>query len=316
MVRHDDCRDIGIILDGGNVVACKDYMVLTEKVFRENWRLLYDADFCSYLETSLCRKLILLPWHCDFPQDSNADVYGHADGFVQWTGGNKILMSNHREFDPEEADEIRRRLEDAGFEVTEMLFDVPNPNKDFNWAYINYLRVGNKIIVPTFGIPEDQQALRYIREANPECLVRGFRMRNIARNGGALHCITWDIIKNPLPLESEEERAGENAATTTQLISPYQENAFTPYVLHMVVNQGIGYYLPDEIWEVINDAFENYWDHEVGLGGYFGNDSMYFSFRNWLTNACCILPNDLLYKIVMSITSFIDSIPGVVIHDE
>ena len=36
-----------------------------------------------------------------------------------------------------------------------MLFDVQNPNKDFNWAYINYLEVGNKIIVPTFGIPED-----------------------------------------------------------------------------------------------------------------------------------------------------------------
>ena len=73
--------------------------------------------------------------------------------------------------------------------------DVTNPNKDFNWAYINYLRVGNKIIVPTFGIPEDKQALKYIRAANPECIVRGFRMRNIARNGGAIHCITWNINK-------------------------------------------------------------------------------------------------------------------------
>jgi len=29
-----------------------------------------------------------------------------------------------------------------------------------------------------------------------------------------------------------------------------------------------------------------------------------------------MLPNGLLYKIVKSITAFIDSIPGVVIHDE
>lgn len=58
-------------------------------------------------------------------------------------------MSNHRDSFPEEADEIRFRLEALGFEVIEMLFDVPNPNRDFNWAYINYLQVGNKIIVPT-----------------------------------------------------------------------------------------------------------------------------------------------------------------------
>ena len=104
-------------------------------------------------------------------------------------------MSNLREFHPENADKIRRRLEKAGFHVTEMLFNVPNLNKEFNWAYINYLQVGNKIIVPTFGIPEDLEALKYIREANPFCTVKGFRMRDIARNGGALHCITWNIKK-------------------------------------------------------------------------------------------------------------------------
>jgi agmatine/peptidylarginine deiminase len=63
--------------------------------------------------------------------------------------------------------------------------------------------VGSKIIVPTFGIPEDKQALKYIRDANPGCAVRGFRMRDIAKEGGALHCITWNIKKPDLPLEPE-----------------------------------------------------------------------------------------------------------------
>jgi agmatine/peptidylarginine deiminase len=116
-------------------------------------------------------------------------------------------MSNHREFESEEAGVIRWRLETEGFEVTEMLFDVPNPNNDFNWAYINYLEVGNKIIVPTFGIPEDEQALRYIKAANPDSIVRGFRTRDIARNGGALHCITWNIKKSELPFEPEEQNS-------------------------------------------------------------------------------------------------------------
>jgi agmatine/peptidylarginine deiminase len=67
--------------------------------------------------------------------------------------------------------------------------------------------VGNKIIVPTFGIPEDKQALQYIREANPYSIVRGFRMRDIVRNGGALHCITWNIKKSELPFEPEEHNS-------------------------------------------------------------------------------------------------------------
>ena len=184
-----------ITLDGGNVVTCAGHMVLTDKVFPENGRKKYDPEFCNYISAVLNSEVIFLPWHCDNPNDPNADVYGHADGFIHWTGDNRVLMSNHRDYCPEEADEIKRRLECVGFEVTEMLFDVPNPNMDYNWAYINYLEVGNKIIVPTFGIPEDKQALRYIKKANPDSIVRGFRMKDIAKKGGALHCITWNIRK-------------------------------------------------------------------------------------------------------------------------
>ena len=195
VLKHCNKDHYDITLDGGNVVTCAGHMVLTDKVFPENGRKKYDPEFCNYISAVLNSEVIFLPWHCDNPNDPNADVYGHADGFIHWTGDNRVLMSNHRDYCPEEADEIKRRLECVGFEVTEMLFDVPNPDKDYNWAYINYLEVGNKIIVPTFGIPEDKQALRYIKKANPDSIVRGFRMKDIAKKGGALHCITWNIRK-------------------------------------------------------------------------------------------------------------------------
>ena len=195
ILNHSNKSQYDITLDGGNVVTCAGHLVLTDKVFQENGKEKYDPDYCDYISHVLDSSIIFLPWHCDNPQEPNADVYGHADGLVHWAGDNRVLMSNHRDSFPEEADEIKYRLEVAGFEVTEMLFDVPNPNRDYNWAYINYLQVGSKIIVPTFGIPEDKQALKYIREANPGCVVRGFRMRDIAKNGGALHCITWNIKK-------------------------------------------------------------------------------------------------------------------------
>ena len=195
VLKHCNKEHYDITLDGGNVVTCAGHMVLTDKVFTENGREKYDPEFCNYISAVLNSEVIFLPWHCENPNDPNADVYGHADGFIHWTGDNRVLMSNHRDYCPEEADEIKRRLECVGFEVTEMLFDVPNPNMDYNWAYINYLEVGNKIIVPIFGIPEDKQALRYIKKANPDSIVRGFRMKDIAKKGGALHCITWNIRK-------------------------------------------------------------------------------------------------------------------------
>ena len=173
ILNHCNKSHHDITIDGGNIVTCAGHLVLTDKVFQENGKEKYDPDFCDYISHVLDSRVIFLPWHCDNPQATNADVYGHADGLVHWAGDNSV-----------------------GFEVIEMLFDVPNPNSDFNWAYVNYLQVGNKIIVPTFGIPEDKQALKYIREANPGCVVQSFRMRDIAKNGGALHCITWNIKKN------------------------------------------------------------------------------------------------------------------------
>ena len=56
-------------------------------------------------------------------------------------------MSNHRETDKDEAIAIRNKLEENGYEVTEMLFDVENPQPEWNWAYINFLQIGNNIIL-------------------------------------------------------------------------------------------------------------------------------------------------------------------------
>ena len=130
--------------------------------------------------------------------------------------------------------------------------------------------------------------------------------------------VTRIIALSPIPStgKAEETLSEREVASSIQLISPFQVNAFTSYTLHMVVNQQIGFYLPDHVWEVVDGGFENYWDNEVGYGGHFDNDSMFSSMKNSLTDGNYMLPNGLLYKIVKSITAFINSIPGVVIHDD
>ena len=87
-------------------------------------------------------------------------------------------------------------LEKYGFEVIEMRFNnkVCSPKKELNWAYINFLQVGKNIVMPIFGIEEDSVAFKYIEEAFPDCCIHQIEMAEIAEEGGALHCISWNIL--------------------------------------------------------------------------------------------------------------------------
>ena len=178
-------REMSTLLDGGNVVACGNKYVMTCKVEQTN-----EASVLAELKEALKHEIIIIPWH----KITDDEPYGHSDGFIHWCEGKLVLMNNHRDTDLNEALAIKGKLNHNGFTVKEITFDdIVNQNKDLNWAYVNYLHVGNKIIMPAFGIAEDLIALDIIKKANPDCEVRTFRMRDIVNAGGALHCITWNI---------------------------------------------------------------------------------------------------------------------------
>ena len=58
-----------------------------------------------------------------------------------------------------------------------------------------YLQVGGLVLVPQLGIPEDEQALRQIAQALPQCEVIGIEALEAVRKGGALNCISWNVRK-------------------------------------------------------------------------------------------------------------------------
>lgn len=189
------CKETDLIIDGGNVVLCGDKVVMTDKVFTENRYEKGDKLLLDKLSELFEHEVITIPWGspgtCD--PDSDKDVFGHADGFIKYAGGNHILMSNVRETAPTQTDTIRKKLESNGYSVTELTYDVALPNVDYNWAYINFLQVGSHIILPTFGIDEDSQAASQAHHVFPSCTLHTFRCRNLANWGGALHCITWNV---------------------------------------------------------------------------------------------------------------------------
>lgn len=193
-----DCHSTNLIIDGGNMVSCGPYIVMTDKVFTENGYAKGDKDFKTLLESAFRHPVIVLPWkmHGDFDAE-DTDKYGHSDGFIKWCGTNRILMGNHGDCYPDEAASIRRILESYGFEVTEMSFKskVNTPCYELNWAYINFLQVGKNIVMPKFDIEEDAIARQYVQTAFPECNIHQIEMSEIAKEGGALHCISWNIYR-------------------------------------------------------------------------------------------------------------------------
>jgi agmatine deiminase len=62
-----------------------------------------------------------------------------------------------------------------------------------NWAYINFLQTKDLILLPKFGIDEDEQAFKQIEEYFPDYKNRIAQvdMTKIVRFGGALNCISW-----------------------------------------------------------------------------------------------------------------------------
>ena len=66
------------------------------------------------------------------------------------------------------------------------------------------------------------------------------------------------------------------------LLDPKTPEAFSSDVMHKVVLNGIDFELPDNIWDAIDDAFGNYWNVEVGYGGWPDFIFAVRSISNWL----------------------------------
>ncbi|HJA00244.1 MAG TPA: agmatine deiminase [Candidatus Collinsella stercoripullorum] len=64
------------------------------------------------------------------------------------------------------------------------------PEDAFEPSYLNFLPINGAVLVPQFGDPNDEQALKDIQAAYPDREVIGIMTREIIYGGGNIHCIT------------------------------------------------------------------------------------------------------------------------------
>lgn len=207
-----DIKQTGIILDGGNVVKTSKGIIMVDKVFNENCHIPKEK-LINRLEKYFGCEIIFLPW-------DKEEKYGHADGIVREISDGHVLMTNYHQYDRTYADKFIKILS-SHFDVDVLDYNVKSRCR-YNWCYINFLRIGNKVFIPQLTwedysdpkdaacspeanhfkgkgkwfhsrIEEDNLALTQFRTLMPECEIIPVSCPQIVEDGGALNCISWNI---------------------------------------------------------------------------------------------------------------------------
>jgi len=180
--------DSEIKLDGGNVIKGKNWIILTEKVFKEN------ADFkknelINELENLFKVKVIIIP-------REPYDFTGHADGVIRYYDNETVLVNSYRPTDKREFQKrMTKELKNQGLRTIEIPYN-PYDNSDYDMAdglYINYLQMDNFILLPIFEKKDDERTYRQFEQLFSGQTIETIDSREISVDGGVLNCITWNI---------------------------------------------------------------------------------------------------------------------------
>ncbi len=191
LVPVPNCRYSNLVIDGGNIVRWKDAAILTEKIYTEN-PAHTPADLERELRSALqVDRLIICP-------REPGDVVGHADGMVRFVDGHKLLVNDYSLADRRFGKRLLDTLEAHGFET--ILFPYQPSEESVEGipsalgVYINFLQTMDMILVPAFGLAEDERAAEFLRWEFPLTRVVPLRCDALATSGGVLNCVTWNIL--------------------------------------------------------------------------------------------------------------------------
>jgi agmatine deiminase len=180
-----------IVIDGGNVTKSIDKVLMCDKVFMEN---------PHYSRRQLSDKLREL-FEVDklyFVPQQQKDFTGHVDGMVRFLDNNTVLINDYSNDKPEFQRAFKIALDNADLDYIEIPYN-PYGNKTLgqaNGVYINFLQMQNTVIIPTFGIKEDEIAVRQFEQLFKGQNIPTIDSNELADNGGILNCVTWNIRKN------------------------------------------------------------------------------------------------------------------------
>ncbi|GAA4329210.1 agmatine deiminase family protein [Flaviaesturariibacter amylovorans] len=183
---------VPIVLDGGNVVKDAQQVIVTTRVFEENPQYT-EKELLRALEAALeVERVIVVP-------RQPYDYTGHADGILRFVDAHTVLVNAYKA--GENATFLRNlalSLHNAGLKTEEIPYapgDLLQKLTGAGGLYINYLHLGDTIVLPVFGIAADEIAERRMHALFPGHRILTIDCRELAPEGGLLHCISWNILQ-------------------------------------------------------------------------------------------------------------------------
>ena len=199
-LEFDRHVDLGITFDGGNYVRCGDKVVMTDKIFVENpqWRA---ADLLAHLEEKLQAEVVLLPWDM-------AEFCGHSDGMVAYLGDGQVLLNGcwenrDKKFHSRLLKILKGRFGEDKVKVLSLGREFENKP---TWCYLNYLKLPGAILLPRLAADDadendklracDNAAVKAFEKLfpNDEIEIKQVYAMPLVKKGGALHCVTWELV--------------------------------------------------------------------------------------------------------------------------
>lgn len=191
------CKEIGIKtiksnlnIDGGNVVRSKNKVIMTDKAFYENKGFSKTEITKQLIELFEIDELIFIPW------DSVNDKIGHADGMVRFINEDSVLINDYSIESKKFQHDFRLAIDKSCLNIIELPYNpvLKQNSISATGIYINYLQMQQAIILPTFNHKLDEQAFKIMSECFKEQKVVTLESIDIAKKGGILNCITWNVL--------------------------------------------------------------------------------------------------------------------------
>ncbi len=121
---------------------------------------------------------------------------GHVDLLVKLASADTMLVSGPRALFT--GDRLRRAARQLRRDYN--MVTLPTPPLYLNWfgypvrrSYTNALTVNGRVLVPVYGVQQDDEALRRYQQAMPGFNVVPIDCTIAANGGGAVHCLTKEV---------------------------------------------------------------------------------------------------------------------------
>ena len=179
-----------INLDGGNVLLCSGRAIVSDRIFTENPEYTDKQQLVKDLSELLEAEVIIIP-------AQKADMTGHADGMVRFIDHDTLLGNNRSVEYKYWTNGIEKVLKDYSLKYIDVPFfygykDSKHPDHAIG-VYVNYLEVGNLIVLPVFEVEgnKDAEAIAAFKQIFPDKIIETINYNDIALEGGVLNCTTW-----------------------------------------------------------------------------------------------------------------------------